>query len=114
MDVYAQSDEALIRLLGARLKTLRVQQNLSQQQVADLSGLSRSAVSQAELGRAITLGTLLQILRVLQQLELLMPFFEELPPSPMLLLKQAKRHRQRAYKIDDPIPATLREPDTEW
>ncbi|WP_154759309.1 helix-turn-helix domain-containing protein [Amycolatopsis pithecellobii] len=47
------------RSVGARVKMLRVSQNLTQQQLADLAGLPRSAISSLEAtGRNITLDTL--------------------------------------------------------
>lgn len=109
-DVYAQSDEALIRQIGERLKELRLRQNLSQQQLADQAGLSRSAVSQAELGRAMTLTTLLQLLRALQEIELLSPFLEDLPPSPLLVLEQSRRKRKRGYTTGNSDPLQAQEP----
>jgi transcriptional regulator with XRE-family HTH domain len=113
-DLYSTPDDALLHRIGERLKAFRLGQNLSQREVAERSGLSRSAISQAELGRAITLGSLLQILRTLQQLEALDAFFAPQPPSPILALKMAKKQRRRAYPTADDGTASIAKEPSAW
>ena len=69
---YSMSDPAIVSQLGTFLRQIRLQQNLTQEQVAEKAGLSRSAISDMENGRTVaSLLTTVQVLRALKQLNLL-------------------------------------------
>ena len=68
------SDSALQAMLGQFIQQSRIRQNKSQQQVASAAGINRSTLSQIENGRGGTLLSLIQILRVLDQLSFLKVF----------------------------------------
>ena len=73
-DWYSMSDLAIVKELCGILKQVRLQQNITQEQLAVKAGLSRSAISKMETGRsAVELLTVIQVLRALQQLHLLDP-----------------------------------------
>ncbi|MCF6299678.1 MAG: helix-turn-helix domain-containing protein [Proteobacteria bacterium] len=85
----------LIEELGSRLKQTRINASLTQSQLGDIIGKSRTAVERAEKGKC-NLNTFVSILVALDadgQLALLLP---EPPPSPVLLAKAKGKQRKRA------------------
>ncbi len=92
------SDSAILKEIGNSLKQARLKKNITQEELAKLSGLDRTTIGQLENGRAATLLTLVQILRVLDKLELLNIFSEETEVSPLVVAKLKKQTRKRASK----------------
>ena len=95
------SNEAL-RLLGAQLKQMRLNKNVTQQQMGRLAGLSRSAISSMENDGNGTMLSFVQILRALDKLEILNNFITEAPISPIQIAKLHGKQRQRASRINQP------------
>lgn len=93
---YAMGDLALVELLGQFIRNSRIQQNLTQQELATAAGLDRSTISLLEKGQGGTLKTFIQLLRVLGQLPLLAHFMVQQPISPLLLARQEASQRRRA------------------
>ena len=94
---YSMSDLSIVTELGAYLKQIRLQQNLTQEQVAEKAGLSRSAISEMENGKSATsLLTIVQILRALQQLHLLDNWKVASQISPLLMAKLSGKERLRS------------------
>lgn len=89
-------DVEILQELGHRLRGYRLQQNLTQEDVATRAQLSRTTVANAEQGRDPRLSTLVRMLRVLGRLEALDAFLPPVTVSPLSLLETAGRPRQRA------------------
>ena len=87
------SDEALQTMIGQFIQQSRIRHNKSQQEVADAAGINRSTLSQIENGRGGTLLSLIQILRVLNQISFLNVFQVEEKISPMYLAKLKMKKR---------------------
>jgi putative transcriptional regulator len=85
MNPLTASPSALCQQLGERIKRVRLNQNLTQRDVAENSGLSIKAVHSTV--------AVLQVLGVADQLQLLMP---EPPISPRQLIKLKGKERRRA------------------
>jgi len=101
IDWYSMSDPAIIKELGQQLKRLRLKANLTQQDLSDRSGLFRSTISEIENGRISSILSLIQILRGLNQLELLNPFVSPDIVSPLMVAEQQLKLRKRAsHKLD--------------
>lgn len=96
------SDSALQAMIGQFIQETRLQQNKNQQQVADAAGINRSTLSQIENGRGGTLLSLIQILRVLDQISFLKVFKVEEKASPLYLAKMEMKKRKRSRKTNDP------------
>ena len=94
-NIYETSDKALLALIGKFIQTTRIQHNKTQRQTADAAGINRSTVVQIENGRGGTMLSLIQILRVLQQLHILKEFETEETVSPLLLAKLEQQKRKR-------------------
>ena len=96
-DWYSMSDPAIVSDLCQTLKQLRLQQNLTQEQLAEKAGLSRSAISKIELGKvSVSLITVIQVLRALQQFHLLDSWKVASAISPIAVAKLTAKGRLRA------------------
>ena len=106
---YSMSDSAIVSQLGTYLRQIRLQQNLTQEQVAEKSGLSRSAISDMENGKTVaSLLTTVQILRALQQLHLFNNWQISSQASPLQMAKLSGKERLRASGT------TTKKEDSEW
>lgn len=96
-DWYSMSDPAIVKELCDILKKVRLQQNITQEQLAVKAGLSRSAISKMETGKStVGLLTVIQVLRALQQLHLLDTWKVTATLSPLLVAKLTAKGRLRA------------------
>jgi len=96
------SDSAILRELGDRLQRLRLDRNITQQELAERAGLSRPTISEMENTGRCTLPTLLRVLRVLDRLEDLEAFLPPPQPSPLELARRRGQARQRASGSSHP------------
>jgi transcriptional regulator with XRE-family HTH domain len=93
------TDDALLKLLGARLARVRLARNLTQQQLAEQAGLGLRTVQRLELGAAATqLSGFIRVCRVLGLIERFETFLPDTAASPMAQLKQQGRIRRRARR----------------
>lgn len=95
---YFMTNEALLQHFGQQMKQMRINAQLTQQELADRSGVSRATLAQLEGGRGAKLDTIVSLLRALQKLEILNAFETEAITSPLLLAKMAGRQPQKVYK----------------
>ena len=92
----SMSDLALEQEIGQFVKHIRQQQNKTQAEIAKAANISRSTLSLLERGETGTLKTLIQVLRVLNQLQILLEVFEyKEQVSPMALAKLQHKTRER-------------------
>ena len=95
MNIDAMTNHSIAAEIGRRIERMRLEQNLTQQQVADEVGISR--VSYRKLvGGATKFENLIAVLRVLGQLDLVEQFVPDSVFSPMEQLKLKGKQRQRA------------------
>jgi transcriptional regulator with XRE-family HTH domain len=97
----AISDISILRLLGEFIKHHRLEQNKTQSQLAQEAGINRSTLSDFEQGKRSNILTLIQLLRVLNQLYVLDLFQVQKQLSPIELAKLDQRKRKRASKLKD-------------
>lgn len=96
VETLTKSDLAWQQDLGARLQAHRLNQNLSQAELAAATGLARKTITNLETGHGGTLLTLIAVLRGLGLLDRLDAFLPEPGPSPIQLAKLAGKQRRRA------------------
>ena len=96
MGVAELSDKAVLALMGARVQRERLNQNLTQETLAERAGLGVRTVRYLEAGRQTTVETLIRVLRGLNKLETLDAFLPEPGLSPLQLAKLKGRERKRA------------------
>lgn len=91
-----KSFQSYIRDLGRYLQHERLRQNLSQEQVAAMAGISRRTVLMLENGEGGTLKSFVLALYGINRLDVMDAFKVLDVPSPILLAKAAKAKRKRA------------------
>jgi putative transcriptional regulator len=96
MNFVGQSDSETLKELGRRLKRARLNINMSQEQLARQSGLSRKTITNVESGIGGSLHTLIAILRGLGLLAELNAFIPQPGISPVQLAKLQGKQRKRA------------------
>jgi transcriptional regulator with XRE-family HTH domain len=101
---YAMSDPAIINELGRQLKTLRLQKNITQEEMAQKTGLNRITIGETEKGRPPSLLTFIQLLRALDKLDLLNEFMSAPAISPIQMAKLQTKTRKRASSINPSPP----------
>lgn len=113
-NIYMLTDIEICDRIGVKIKTVRLKQNMSQEELADKSGVSISTIKRMEDGEVKTLESLIRILRTLGKLDIFIPLVEEEQLSPNeyyeLTNKANKHKRKRAskgYKIEN-------KEETEW
>jgi len=98
---YSYSDKELIRKWGEKLSALRVNAGLSQTELAQKTGMSRSSIAGIENGRNFSIASLLSISRSLEFLEEFEFFIkkEMHELTPMEIYEKEKKRKKRAgYK----------------
>lgn len=108
---YSISDTAILKQLGEFIKQTRLQQNKTQETVANAAGINRSTLVQIEKGGGGTMLSFVQILRALEQLNLLQHFEAKQQISPLQLAKLQQQQRKRSSgKTNNNIP----NPKSDW
>ena len=106
MDYYSITDSAIEEEIGARLKALRLRRDITQQALADATGLSVTAIKGIESGGG-RLSTIVAVLRELSVLDQLDNFIPKITISPLQLARRKGKQvlrasgRRRTRKNDD-------------
>lgn len=95
------SDKSLMEMIGNFIKTHRLNQNMSQEQVSDAAGISRSTLSLLERGEKVKLDSLIQVLRMLDLLYIMEVFKVEDQISPLEYARLKKKQRKHASPKKD-------------
>jgi transcriptional regulator with XRE-family HTH domain len=94
--------------LGKRLKRRRLDMNLSQEEVATRSGLSRRTITALEHGEGSTLASLIAVLRALKSLHTLEHFLPDPGVSPMAMITavrdEPRKYASKPRKTAPPTP----------
>ena len=103
-NIYILTDTELCNRIAAKIKTVRLKQNMSQAELADESGVSISTIKRMEDGEVKNFESLIRVLRTLGKLDVFVPLVEEEQLSPNEYYELAskankpKRKRKRASK----------------
>jgi len=92
---YFMTNAALLQYVGKQMQQMRINARLSQQQLADRAGLSRSTITQVENGKGMNMESVVAMLRALNKLEILNTFETEALLSPILIAKLQGKIPQR-------------------
>ena len=113
-NIYMLTDIEICDRIGVKIKTVRLKQNMSQEELADKSGVSISTIKRMEEGEVKTLESLIRILRTLGKLDIFIPLVneEQLSPNEYYELaskanKLARKRASKGYKIEN-------KEETEW
>jgi transcriptional regulator with XRE-family HTH domain len=92
----SMNDKALTEQIGSFVKHHRMEQDKTQEELASAAGISRSTLSLLERGGTVTVTTLIRVLRILDQLNVMNAFEVRENISPLALARLQKEKRQRA------------------
>ena len=99
-DWYPFSDLEILSEIGSRMKAFRITKNITQQVLAERSGLNRSTIRDLENGKSLNMLSMIQVFRsldLLSKLEDLLPGTES---GPVKASRQVKRQRVKLSKKD--------------
>ncbi len=90
------SDTEITKRISAKLKELRLKQNMSRQDMADCSGVSMSSIARMEEGEIKSFESLLRIMRTLGKMDVLLPLLEDqISPNEYYEIVHSARAKQR-------------------
>ena len=96
MRLKSMSDDAIGKVIGERVKAMRLQANITQEDVSARTGISRQTIVNLETHGRGTIATLVAVLRAIDSLDRLSSLLETAKPSPLLVAKLQGKPRQRA------------------
>lgn len=98
-DIYMLADTIIMARIGNHLKTVRLKQNVTQQNLANSAGISLSSLKKMEKGEIKSFDSFLRILRTLGKLDVLQPLVDEEQLSPSeyyeLVHSRAVKHQRK-------------------
>jgi len=106
------TDKSITAEIGRRIEQLRLEQNLTQQHIADEIGFSRVSYRNLINGSG-KFENMVAVLRVLGKLDLVEQFIPETPFSPMEQLKLKGKQRQRATG-KHPVSSEIDNTELDW
>lgn len=95
MNYSQMSASSLTELIGQRIRQYRLNSNKTQEELANITGISRQKIARAENGKG-TLETVMSLLLALDAVDHLDQFLPPIPISPIQLAKLQGKERQRA------------------
>ncbi|MCL2317646.1 MAG: helix-turn-helix domain-containing protein [Methanomassiliicoccaceae archaeon] len=95
-NLYSHSDKEILKQIGEKIKTARLNENITQSELQRITGVHAKTIGEAEAGKNVTLETLVAILRGLRMLDLLNELLREESVSPVMMAKYRGKAPQRA------------------
>lgn len=110
------SDLEITKRISAKLKEVRLKQNISRQDMATSTGISVSSIARMEDGDIKSFDSFIRILRTLGKIDVFLPLIEEEPISPNEYFKMAHavaaKKRKRASKSNG--NGNNKQEESEW
>lgn len=101
-NIYILTDTEICKRIAAKIRMVRLKQNMSQAELADKTGISISTIKRMEDGEVKNFESLVRVLRTLGKLDIFVPLVEEEQLSPNeyyeLVNKANKSGRKRASR----------------
>ena len=97
-NIYILTDTELCNRIAAKIKTVRLKQNISQAELADKSGVSISTIKRMEDGEVKNFESLIRVLRTLGKLDIFVPLVEEEQLSPNEYYELAPKVTQKRIR----------------
>jgi len=109
------SDIEVTNKISAKIKEIRLKQNISRQEMADNSGVSVSSIARMEDGEIKSFESFLRIIRSLGRMEIFIPMLQEEEISPVEYYKMVhsakSKQRKRASRNNS---RNNEQEDSEW
>jgi transcriptional regulator with XRE-family HTH domain len=100
-NISKYTDTAIVINMAEFIKQKRLEQNKTQSELAEASGINRSTLIEFEQSGRANLLTFIQLLRALDQLQTLQVFQIEKELSPIQLAELQQAEKKRASKSKD-------------
>lgn len=97
-NIYGLSYIQIQQRIGGKVRSIRLKQNITQQDLSNLAGVSVSTLKKIEGGHISSFGSLLRLMRVLGVLDLLQDLIEEVKLSPneyYELVNSIEKHQRK-------------------
>lgn len=116
MLIRSMSDAAICEAIGRRLQQLRLNRNMSFAELSTETGVSRQTLHSLLNEGKGGLATTIAVMRALEDLESLGALLQELPLSPIQLLKLKGAERKRATGTRNQAQDVTKSPakDLDW
>jgi len=95
-DLHFVSDIDIMRRIGKRIRTTRLNNNITRDELQIRTGVHKKTIGDAETGNNITMATLIAILRGLNMLDRLHELLRDEGISPVMIAKYQGKIPQRA------------------
>lgn len=111
-DIYMLADVVILARIGNRLRKVRLKQNITQQSLAEESGVSISSIKKIEKGEIGSFDSLLRMMRTLGLLDVLLPLVEEeqLSPNEYYALVHSMEAKDRKRAVGKKNKTVMEEP----
>lgn len=108
------SDTDITNKISARLKELRLKQNISRQDLSISSGVSMSSIVRMEEGEIKSFESFIRILRTLGKIDILLPLVEEEEISPNEYFKMMQSTQKKTRRRASKSKLTTKQEKSEW
>jgi len=95
-DPYFISDIEMIRRIGKKIRTVRLNSNITRDELQRITGVHKKTIGDAESGKNITIMNFIAIIRGLRMFYLFDELFREEDISPVMIAKCMGKIPQRA------------------
>ncbi|MCL1984720.1 MAG: helix-turn-helix domain-containing protein [Methanomassiliicoccaceae archaeon] len=95
-DPYFLSDNEIISRIGKRIRTARLNMNITREELQEITGVNKKTIGDAESGKNITMLTFIALIRGVGMLDRLNELLREEGVSPVMLAKMRGKEPQRA------------------
>ncbi len=106
IDFLSASSEAIIEALGKRIEDIRLSRNITQGDLANAAGISRSTLTRLAEGKPISLDSFVRVMQALRLTDHLAALLPDPSVRPVDRVRLRGSERQRA--------STKRAPKAEW
>ncbi len=115
MSFAESSPKAIAEVIGERIKQARLNENLSQEELAKMAGISRTAINYVEMGKTKleTFIAVLIALKMVEHLDLFMPV-QTISPLQFAKLKGKQRKRASTKSSQNNAPEKSQNEDLAW
>jgi len=98
VDVYYASNTELLTVIGSKIKTIRLNRDITREKLQEISGVHVKTISDLETGKNVTMLTLIAVLRGLKSINLLENLLKDENISPVMLAKLRGNAPKRASR----------------
>ncbi len=115
-NIYMMADMEICRRIGQKIRELRLRQNLTQALLAEQSQISVSSVKKIENGEIRSFDSLMRVLRILGELDILSPLLreEEMSPNEYLRFTEEIKKKQRKRGRINNASSNINNTVSEW